>query len=108
MTSGTLVRGWAAPLILLFSIHAARLPGSAQNARSYDQNRTVTVEGEIGALLPTQPLFASMSVRTNALTDNVWQVEWWSSSQLGREGLAIAGAIVRIKDRVVITGHPLS
>jgi len=71
----------------------------------YDEERTVTLEGEISALLIGNPhSVVHLTVSEPGGGDHTWAVEWRPGPQLERQGWGTNA--LHPGDRVRICGHP--
>ncbi len=74
-------------------------------ATVYDESRTMTLEGEIGRFLNSQPhALLHLVVRGGRGRTRTWAVEFDTASKLSSSG--VSQAALRPGDRITVCGHP--
>jgi hypothetical protein len=94
-------------VLLLLAVLGLGARASAHHSitASYDQERMVTIEGEIVQVLLRNPhSFVQVAVRERGKGEMRYSVEWTASGRLEVQG--VTGRTLRAGDRVVITGLP--
>jgi hypothetical protein len=93
------------PLAIL--VFAAATPALAHHsfAATYDEQQTVTIEGNITAFLYRNPhSFVEMETTDDRGVTTKWAAEWFSSGRLSRVG--VTADTFKPGDHVILTGAP--
>jgi hypothetical protein len=93
--------------ILTLALTAVAVPGRAHHsfAATYDESRTVTIEGRLVQFLYRNPhSFVHMMAPDTDGQERRWAVEWGGAGQLAGQG--VTRETLKPGDVVVITGNP--
>ena len=94
-------------VLILIGVMVVGLPVYAHHsvAAVYDEERTLTLEGEVTSLLYTNPhSFVHLQARDRRGNLQTWSLEWWAAHRLRQQGLSEAE--LKPGDRVIVCGNP--